>query len=633
MPPRTGQLIAAQVAAIAFLGIPAVYFLSIDLTKTSFLNALSASELVELAGFLLSGTAVAAVVLCGFCVLASKLLSSAGVTVLPSKLLQLSSAAIIALFTCVVVENFAYTTLHFGLKTSEGRFLKLAYIAISLFVGKFAYGLFSDLSSARILHHARAKAILVAYSGAALIVLIVTSGMMQSNAAREKSKVVIGNPYNIVILSSDGLSASRLGFFGYTRETTPFLNSIKAEFLYGSNAFSNNANTTGSITSLLTGRLPTRTRVVYAPDAMNATEGKRSLPALLRSGGYFTSNYAVPFYADARSVNMFDAFDMEFGIRVAGESGLFSLVKAPNQKRYLVSAHQQWLELLKDMAFIAEAPNVFDQVTDAGKKAAAVKRTLFEIKKSIKEIELDRLDTVRSIITTKDKFFSYTHFMLSHGPVFAISDGVFSSGKPQLGKWMTDFYDDAVLAFDQKVKLIYGDLKEAGKLEDTILIVTSDHPMRYDPTQRIPILIRFPNLSRTGDIPQNIQSIDIAATIVDALGVAKPDWMQGSSLMRHESISPNRPIFTGQYGAKVMAADKDRQSLKAQAPELGSLGSLWLRVCNQILKLDMNSIPATLTKKVDTESDNCSTSATGVDQDISAEEILNTELKEAGYRN
>ncbi len=632
MSPRRGNPIAAQAAATAFLGVPVVYFLSIDLTKRSFLTALSSSELVELTGFLLSSAAVAAVVLCGFCVLVSRLMTLAGATVLPGKLIQLSSAAIIALFTCVVVENFAYTTLNIGLKTSEGSLLKLAYIAISLIVGKFAYGVFSDLSSARILHHARAKAILVAYSAAALIVLIVTSGMMQPNAVREKNEVVIGKPYNVVILSSDGLSASRLGFFGYERETTPFLNSIKAEFLYGSNAFSNNANTTGSITSLLTGRLPTRTRVIYAPDAMNTTEGKRSLPALLRLGGYFTSNYAVPFYADARSVNLIDAFDMEFGIRDTSEDGLLSLVIAPNQKHYLISILQQWLELLKDMAFLDEAPNVFDQVTDAGKNMAANKRPLGGRKKSPKEIELDRLDTVRSLIKTRDKFFSYTHFMLSHGPTFAISDRFFSSGKVQFGKWMTDFYDDAVLAFDQKVKLIYGDLKEAGKLEDTILVVTTDHPMRYDPTQRIPILIRFPKLSRTGNIPQNIQSIDIAATIVDALGVAKPAWMQGSSLMRHESLSQNRPIFTGQYGVKVVLPNKDGQHSSAQASELGSLGSLWLRVCNQVLKLDINSNPATLTKKVDTLSDNCSKSAADADQGVSAEEVLEAELKEAGYR-
>ncbi|HSQ17937.1 MAG TPA: sulfatase/phosphatase domain-containing protein, partial [Anaerolineales bacterium] len=70
-----------------------------------------------------------------------------------------------------------------------------------------------------------------------------------------------------------------------------------------------------------------------------------------------------------------------------------------------------------------------------------------------------------------------------------------------------------------------------GLLENTLLVVGSDHATQSDQRQRIPLLIRFPGGEITGRIEANVQGIDIAPTILDYLELPQPDWMSGQSLL------------------------------------------------------------------------------------------------------
>ena len=119
---------------------------------------------------------------------------------------------------------------------------------------------------------------------------------------------------------------------------------------------------------------------------------------------------------------------------------------------------------------------------------------------------------------------------------------------------MTDFYDDAVLDFDLSLKRVMRYLRREGILDKTIIILYSDHGERFTTADRVPLLIRFPRGERAGRIAANVQNLDIAPTILDALGAEAPAWMEGTSLLRGR-LDPCRRIVSAKYDDKILATD------------------------------------------------------------------------------
>jgi len=131
-------------------------------------------------------------------------------------------------------------------------------------------------------------------------------------------------------------------------------------------------------------------------------------------------------------------------------------------------------------------------------------------------------------------------------------------GKPKR-EWQTyrDCYRSKNKLYDQNVGVILGELKRQGQLENTIVIVTSDHgdmdtehklifkgPFMYEHMMRIPLMIRVPKrLGKVGpklikDI--DVVNVDIAPTIREFCGL-KAKECDGMSLV---------PLFTGAKGYK-----------------------------------------------------------------------------------
>jgi hypothetical protein len=85
-------------------------------------------------------------------------------------------------------------------------------------------------------------------------------------------------------------------------------------------------------------------------------------------------------------------------------------------------------------------------------------------------------------------------------------------------------------------------LEQTGKIDNTILIIYSDHPMGYDVRYRVPLLIHLPNSKYAGQIKANTQNLDITPTILDYLGDQQPLWLAGRSLLE-DAPTENRLIF------------------------------------------------------------------------------------------
>jgi len=114
---------------------------------------------------------------------------------------------------------------------------------------------------------------------------------------------------NIILLGSDGISARNLSLYGYSRETTPYLKNLSSESLLMKNHMSNSGKTTGSITSIFTGKLPSKTRVSFPPDKLNSVDAYQHLPGILKELGYKSVEIAIPHYLDATEINLLHGFD------------------------------------------------------------------------------------------------------------------------------------------------------------------------------------------------------------------------------------------------------------------------------------------------------------------------------------
>lgn len=114
-------------------------------------------------------------------------------------------------------------------------------------------------------------------------------------------------------------------------------------------------------------------------------------------------------------------------------------------------------------------------------------------------------------------------------------------------RFVKDYYG-AIAAVDENLGKVFAELEVSGQMDRTLIIYTSDNGFfvgdhgwydkrfMYEPSLRVPLLVRAPGGKTQQESCSMAMNIDIAPTILDYAGVAKPDSMQGHSL---------RPILEG----------------------------------------------------------------------------------------
>jgi arylsulfatase A-like enzyme len=106
----------------------------------------------------------------------------------------------------------------------------------------------------------------------------------------------------------------------------------------------------------------------------------------------------------------------------------------------------------------------------------------------------------------------------------------------------------ALLAVDEAVEAIYNALRDTGRLNNTIVVFTSDNGwmlgehrygggkgVPYEPSVRVPLLMRGPGIP-AGHKHQPVTNVDLTATFVEAAGAVPAYALDGASLLRRESL-------------------------------------------------------------------------------------------------
>lgn len=454
----------------------------------------------------------------------------------------------IAVAIAIGIENFIYTVFGSGMKSSNFIVLKILIVYLSL---RVAIDIFKKIGNNKTFTKFYFGLFIIGLAISAAISLLISDTSTYGHALL---KTIERKP-NIIIISADGINAEQMGVYGYKRQTTPFISAKANEFAVFSHAYTNNANTTGSVTSMLTGMSPIKTGVIYPPDIMRGAESTRGLPQILGTAGYTRTNWSVSYYSNSHAQNMVDAFDSDNGSNIF--STLTSILPESYElSRWLITAIvKEFIEMIHGAFLFQEMENPFNLVSNHD---------------SFIQDARNLAGAMRDMDSAKP-FFINTHFMMTHGAFFPIKKPYFSKGKEQNAPWMPDFYDDAIRDFDTTVKIIYERLQQLGKLDNTIIIITSDHGSQWSKLKRVPLLIRFPEGAHSGAYEKNAQRLDIAPTVLAYLGLPKAPWMEGDSLLQAD-IPANRSIFAygilkkvgvshNQHGHMGHTADFDNHSI------------------------------------------------------------------------
>jgi glucan phosphoethanolaminetransferase (alkaline phosphatase superfamily) len=527
---------------------------------------------------------------------------------------------IVSSLILLLVDNFTYTVLQFGIVSTE-RLSRAAYGFLFLLLCGFAYyriNLYTRWRDGK-KHPVKRNQWILLTGLLSLSGIVSLSSMMTNHTASTLSAIASqsDNLPNIILLGSDGLDATHLSAYGYERDTTPNIKSRLSSALVAENAFPNAGTTAGSVASILTGKLPIETRLIYPPDILNGDDSYQHLPGILKRLGYHTIDLSVPYFGDALTLNMQGGFDIA-NQRSGTDSFVVktSRIVGGGDTAYFVNTMLQRIsERLLHIFYIKPMINPFETVIEPARR----------------EDEQKRFDELISVLETSvDPVFVHVHMLGTHGPRFEIRQQVFSAGQSQEKDWMMDFYDDAILSFDRYVDELFDYLMESGKLENTIVIVYSDHGRRWTIHQRIPLIFWFPHREYTGVVQGNVQNIDIAPTILSYLGVPIPEWMKGESLIA-ETLPTQEHIFSASVASDLTEVTKEglwAVEAERRSPPFYQLGYVGLVVCNQWYELYVQN-PSLRYGKVKGHTGSCDPESLSTPDQ--AEQILLDHLFQNGY--
>jgi len=118
---------------------------------------------------------------------------------------------------------------------------------------------------------------------------------------------------------------------------------------------------------------------------------------------------------------------------------------------------------------------------------------------------------------------------------------------------------ESLLAVDEGVARIVGALERSGELEDTLLVFTSDNGflhgehrvpsgkvLPYEPSIRVPLLMRGPGVPRGLRLGQLAANVDLAPTLLEAAGASAAWEPDGTSLypfLREPALETGRDLL------------------------------------------------------------------------------------------
>ena len=368
---------------------------------------------------------------------------------------------------------------------------------------------------------------------------------------------------NIILMVWDATRAKNLPFYGYHRNTTPFLKSIERDLSVYRNAISSSYWTLPSITSIFTGMHSSSHGLLVDGDTINPS--LFLLSEILGHEGYSCGAFNRNPY-----VSSFSGLDKGFHEYVSDARCLWDYLKQVERrwkKRFSTDPSQvfsvQDTQVSPDgdttvkRRMIERLKHVPDAFTDSGSRRMA---RLFSKWVREKTKENKPIFAFFQTIETHSPYRTPLRFSLKYLTPAEIYQKIcinqdhlsFLLGKTRMTE--SDFsilrnaYDNAILYSDSLTGLLIQTLKDEKIYENTLFILLADHGESigehdlmfhiwslYDNLIKVPLVIKYPkDLGMTGQVEAIVQNTDILPTILTLLG--KPNHpaaaqLQGNSLV------------------------------------------------------------------------------------------------------
>jgi len=332
-------------------------------------------------------------------------------------------------------------------------------------------------------------------------------------------------PRNLILISIDTLRADRLGCYGYARPTSPNLDAEAARGVLFEDATAVSSWTFPSHAAMFTGLYPGRS---------GATELKRPIreevPALagwLAERGYATGAIV--------SSTLFKGYGLERGFET------LELVDPGGPEPSRVT--EKSLEWLTPRAEARTQPFFFlihylDPHSDYA---------------SLPEFEAQFVEPYAGTADgSSEQLFRHVSGSLR----FDAHDA----------RHLSNLYDAGVRQQDEELGKLFRFLRERGFLEDTLVVLTSDHGeeflehgnvmhglQHHEESVRIPLVLLGPDVPAGVRIATPVSQVDLLPTVLDWLGLEAPPDLDGLSLVELWT----RPGATLPERALLLEGDRD----------------------------------------------------------------------------
>jgi len=332
-------------------------------------------------------------------------------------------------------------------------------------------------------------------------------------------RIYANPPRTVVLISIDTLRPDRLGVYGGQPGTSPNIDELAQTSIVFDQVLANSPWTLPSHMTMLTGLDPVAHGV--RRDGYALSGHVTTLAEALRAAGFRTGGFTAGGFVAAR-------FGFGQGFSVYRES--YEPDGGPSGFVRILPEALQWLGRSRQDTFLFL--HTFDVHAPYDTCDPETLKTFRErpVKDGINDHQLHRL----SFLYQQNKM-RVTEYA-------------------RIGELLND-YDAGVHMADAGVGEVLAALKQTGRLENALIIITSDHGESFadhgvhighgigltDDELRVPLIVRLPQQQFAGKrIDTLTDLVDIAPTVLDVMGVPVPSEMQGESLAKLAAGVPHK---------------------------------------------------------------------------------------------
>jgi len=373
-----------------------------------------------------------------------------------------------------------------------------------------------------------------------------------------------GKSKNIIIVVFDAFSANNMSLYGYRRETTPNLARLAERAVVYHNHYAGGNFTAPGTASLLTGTLPWKHRSFkFGKKPVADTYVEKNLFTAFQK--YYRLAYSHNQVANRLIFQLSENLDdyIPSGRLFLTNNNLIEKLFWEDEDIATVSwvrtiktkeegfAYSLFLSHLYKLNREKEIRNILAQFPRGLPSVAGDNYFLLEDAVDWLSEKLDILP---------QPFIGYFHFMPPHRPYHThqefysqfLNDNLIEKRKSlDLNFISQGFryssalkthtnYDEFILYVDREFGRLIDYLDSSGALENTWVVLTSDHgemfergvighitPLLYEPVVRIPLMIFEPGRKKRMDVHMPTSAIDVLPTLLHVTGQPRAGWTEG----------------------------------------------------------------------------------------------------------